>query len=1231
MTLEEFRKIKQQMIDIVKQSEAELERISNQDSNDEMWQEAQKEYTKLLNILLNSDLSLIPFEEWEGMILFSEGELDLSKTHANIDFSVLSEISFDSIKLYGCNVRGIETLERERKKIDEEFKKNHPEYFPDKSLPEEIKNKYYNNQLTLRDLIEYPALKKSINEHSFDNSYYAFTRNNPLADLIKKIGVQNTLMLIDEEQDFITFLVKIMGYDGNYDYLKELDKTKSYEEIKQILLKKLVFKSLLSKKESPITMELITKLSRETKKNYPHIFIQEGELPESVLKDYYEGHLSIEQLRQYNQVLRNKDMQVGMRSIDYRQQGRVEIINILFNNVINYIDKVPAKYDEILEFYFSDISKIINENVNDRLDYMYQIGYFEHEPMYPEIEQESPKEVEQKLKQEAINKIIPDKNPASIINQAMLYYIKNNTDYEWILPLFDSNNVEIVHEITFKYKNLNDSLMKDIFKEYILRHKNNIDLGKTEYIEEVLSRLSLSNSSEIFTFRKEIAIQILETNNPLESFDKVEEIFIKNNLPTVGKIYSCFEILHPEFKGFDFNQSTISPILKKPSTMGRKITVFSDLIKASFGSNNRSVNAYLRNIEIGSNLYESIRLGQIQFDSLGKTEIRELTTFCSHLATLYNNTMQGRREKQGYKLSGNVINDILELSKKLSPNGTLDYNLADRTVSMFCHYAGIDSLEQAKSYIEQKIKTADSRNRIAAQTDMILQQGDFIKGIGKIEYLGNILQNGSVAKEFLGASARSDLTPLDTDISMILTDGTTSEKISATASANYGPIWFVLKNDDRFQTTRTESGTFDAKRDASKIEVFYTGTVGQDHYGIRTGFASSEINYIVMDNYDPRVGLEIAINGFYIPVANKEGKIIFTPEDYDKLREKMNGLSYYGKNDYKFSENLITEETIKLASQIEQSNYETEIKRTKINKIIKESLEKLGLQLKTDIDGDLTEGFVELIDTGSTGRGTNKPGDGDFDFMMRLDKAILKNPAKLQELKQTILKKLGKENSSEITGIGDFRLKGVQIDEKTFVDIDITFDKKTDKVTYSTDMSLQDRLETIKKIDPEKYKYVVANILLAKKVLKEAEAYKPDRGEVPQGGLGGVGIENWILQNGGSFIDAAKSLIEAARGKSFEEFKSSYQIWDFGENHLAEKKGYYPHDNFVSNNMSEEGYIKMVQALKKYIENLEKKDEQSKTSFEQAQNEFEEVQKKLQVTQEELTEQANSQSKNHVI
>ena len=763
-------------------------------------------------------------------------------------------------------------------------------------------------------------------------------------------------------------------------------------------------------------------------------------------------------------------------------------------------------------------------------------------------------------------------------------------DISWMIPLFSENSKEANRnrlKTIAVFSKIQDIALQDAFKQFVIEFSNTIDMEIIECIPKLMSRLSLSNSSEIFRLRRELAAQLLKLDNPIGTLDKIEEIFIKNNIPTIGKIYSCFEILHPNFQGFDFSdRSIVSPVLKKSSIMDKRIIVFSDLIKSFLGSNNKSINNYLKNIEVGSELYESIKSGKLLYDSLNDGQKRELIIFSRHLATLYNNTMKGKKENGTFTTTGDVLADILELSKRLSPDGTLDYSLADRVVKMFCGFAGIDTLEQAKRYVVQKIRAANIRNRHAASKEVVLKLGDFVKGIGNITYLRNILQNGSVSREYLGSSAASDLTPLDTDVAIItLSEGTIKDKLSGTIANDYGPIWFVLKNDERFITTRTISGILDIKNDMSKMEAFYTGVIGRDHYGIRTGFASSEVDYIVIEDYDQRVGLEIAMNGFYIPVVNKEGNIVFTPNDYDRLRQKMSGLSYYDENSYNLSDNLVNDETAYLVSQLEQSNYEVQIKRAKINEAIKKSLEELGLHLKNQIDGDLSEGFAELIDIGSTGRGTNKPGSGDFDFIMRLDKAILHDPSKKEKLKQVLLKNLGEVNSQNLTNEGDFRLKGVQIDRDTYVDIDITFTVKTDKISYSSDMALQDRLGTIKKISQEKYKFVVANILLAKQVLKQAGVYKPRRGDDPQGGLGGIGIENWILQNGGSFIDAAKSFIDAANEKSFEEFKSSYQIWDFGQNHLSERRGQYLHDDFVANNMSEEGYHKMVRALKEYVNN----------------------------------------------
>lgn len=1108
------------------------------------------------------------------------------------------------------------------KKMTGEFRTRNEDLFISEQAPENLQYLFYEKKITPQLIANHPEyiqyLKgKNLNfcfeekkirvEGSHDENLYKF-----ISDKTDSNGSMNFITEYSDILD-IVFYKNFLNNELKFAIDDDIDKIQNRinEELRKLILEK----GFAYPKHIP----------KDLIKQYPSMFLDKN-APQELQEAFYNRTISAELVLSnpsYMKYLKNIDLEVLFKYMPVNvvnEKHVKEQVNLVrgikqifgsdetFDIMLlygKYIEKVFE--DNKLEQFkfnqnfskadlFDEMDKAILQNIIDG-----KMKYDEEIPSH--FKNNNPtlflgENVSQDIKDKFYNRqfTINDFNDNPKLFD--IFYKTNITcgfseNMSWIIPLFNnSENSKIANynrmKLILAYSRINDTDLQDIFKDYVMEDETDIDLEKTEYISKAFARLSETNSSEMFTFRKELARQLLNTEDPLEKLNKVEDVFIKNNIPTVGKIYSCFEILHPDFQGFDFEKSSmVSPVLKNVTTRSKKIIVFSDLIKCAFGSNNRSVNAYLKNIDFGSGLYEKIKNGQVQFDSLGENEKQELKIFSKHLATLYNNTTIAKVENNEFKSSGDVLNDIFELSKKLSPDGTLDYNLADRTIRMFCWSTGIDTLDKAKKYIEQKIKTADSRNRNASTKDMTLEQGDFIKGIDDIIHLGNILQNGSVSKEYLGSDATSDATPLDTDISMIMSsEGTINEKIQKTLAKDYGNIWFVLKNDDRFVNTRTIEKTEDAKRDMSKIEVFHTGAAGQDHHGIRTGFASSEINYIVMENYNPKAGLEIAINGFYIPIANKEGKIIFTPKDYDKLREKMSGLSYYGEDSYSFSENLVTKETEKLAQKIEQSNYEVQVKREKINNIIKKSLEELGLNLKTDIDGDLTEGFVELIDTGSTGRGTNKPGDGDFDFMMRLDKAILSNSSKLDKLKQTILKNLGKENSSEITGAGDFRLKGVQIDDKTNVDIDITFTKKTDKIAYSTDMALRDRLATIKKIDPEKYKYVVANILLAKQVLKEAGAYKPNRGEIPQGGLGGVGIENWILQNGGSFIDAAKSFVAEAGRKSFSEFKSTYQIWDFGDNHLAERNEQYPHDNFVSKNMSDAGYQRMVQALEDYLKTM---------------------------------------------
>ena len=247
--------------------------------------------------------------------------------------------------------------------------------------------------------------------------------------------------------------------------------------------------------------------------------------------------------------------------------------------------------------------------------------------------------------------------------------------------------------------------------------------------------------------------------------------------------------------------------------------------------------------------------------------------------------------------------------------------------------------------------------------------------------------------------------------------------------------------------------------------------------------------------------------------------------------------------------------------------------------------------------GDLTRGIAELIGTGSTARGTNLPNDADYDYILRIDKQeLLNNTDFVTRLKKYL-------NPTEIIPSKSNRFRGKAIHtisnyENIDFDIDVTFTGKTNKMDYSTDMALTERLNAIKEQHPDSYDKVRANIIMAKSLLKQAGVYKSSKSDPKQGGLGGVGIENWILQNNGSLEQAIDEFLEAAQNENgelfpFEEFKKKYHIWDFGANHDPYIPG-YPYDDFVEFNMTEKGYEKMCNVLIKYKNELNKSNNRNK-------------------------------------
>ena len=873
----------------------------------------------------------------------------------------------------------------------------------------------------------------------------------------------------------------------------------------------------------------------------------------------------------------------------------------------------------------------------------------------------------------------------------------------------------------------NDS--RSLFESYAREHYDELTIDQIKWTASIMARLSNSNASELAERSEAFAGELLklDLDKIPEVLTRIEDIYIHNHLPYVGKNYLVFRTMHPSDnleEDFDFSPilsygepNTISPVLQQATgdlksgkldqmLNSRDTIIISDLLRASLGSNNRSIREYLTTLKNGQTLLDQLSSGELDWSTFNqptnlmdkdtKASYDTLSTFAWHLATIYNSTLPGKehpyqlihqqpdQSTKDQSIPPNALQaDFTNLTSLIKPNSR--YSLADRAVRYFAHFVGIEDLAGAERYMDNVVKEADARNRrtaeyLATTSDPKLQPGDLVKGMGGtdgygIRYLSYAFQNGSISKEYLGDASRSDTTPLDADASIVLHgERTINQTMASMLAEGYGGgLWTVLRPDkDRFIITRRDKheadqsvydlsvpdANFDrtdlskeeidrrlseiaeAKRHRReglpKLEAFATEGDGVGHYGIRTGFGMDKVDYCVTDStridstpVSEVTKLEIALGGFYIPIIDKDSEeLIFTPADYDKMREQMSGLSYYHTGDYQFApdselelpstnvKETVIPGTSTIISELPTSMAETDRKHAVINQTIKQaiaSIPELNLSYKDYLDGDLTENIVEMIDTGSTGRQTNAPGSGDFDYLARLDRSILNDPTKKQQITDALLAAFGKadevngtsnqidnldhnedgegegeagqvDNKSRIVN-GNLRLKQVSIDGLAEpVDIDITFTQKTNKVQYSTDMALADRLDGIKKQSETKYQQVLANIVYAKQFLKAAGAYKPRRSPEAEGvgGLGGVGIENWVLQHGGSFKQAARDFLTVADNySSFEDFCAHYPVWDYGENHKGIKSK--PHDNFVADNMNQEGYERMKEALRAVV------------------------------------------------
>ena len=176
LSLERFREIKgrvAEIFDLATKIENEEIQVTEEDE-----EKLESEIEQLIDEIHSSDLSDIPFEEYEG---FHDLGFDFSGTGANIDFNIIHEVGWGTVRLKGCNVRNFdfENQKYDEESFDEEFMSQHPDRFIDRGLPQEVRQRYYWKRLEIADIIRYDLYDEIENGRASRDAVEFFAKVKP--------------------------------------------------------------------------------------------------------------------------------------------------------------------------------------------------------------------------------------------------------------------------------------------------------------------------------------------------------------------------------------------------------------------------------------------------------------------------------------------------------------------------------------------------------------------------------------------------------------------------------------------------------------------------------------------------------------------------------------------------------------------------------------------------------------------------------------------------------------------------------------------------------------------------------------------------------------------------------------------------------------------------------------------------------------------------------------------
>lgn len=357
ITLEEFLNYKNRLIgEFVKIAEKADEIDTSKMSEEEqisMIIEFLKPYTPILEELLHHDLSDIPAEEWDGIVVYNYGNLDFSKTHANLDFQKIEITSETPINFKGCKLSNLKFLQAPliESCFDQEVIDANQQYFLSSIFSQELKEKFAKRELLISDLIELSEeqvkeietkdYKRALTYRKNGDKHWGYRKlldYMPLSSLIK-IKNQDPIFLSDLAAIYTT-----MGYSIESDYPTLLSGEINIEEIKNTI-DEAFEKHVRGRFGSSFDDR---KFSQEFKSRHQTLFADTEKVSPEIIEKMRGKKISLEDIITHHQELKGIDISMFMEH-NYRLQ---EIIEVVGNDFV----KLAVTYPDIFRQYEKLIS-----------------------------------------------------------------------------------------------------------------------------------------------------------------------------------------------------------------------------------------------------------------------------------------------------------------------------------------------------------------------------------------------------------------------------------------------------------------------------------------------------------------------------------------------------------------------------------------------------------------------------------------------------------------------------------------------------------------------------------------------------------------------------------------------------------------------------------------------------------------------------------------------------------